>query len=145
MRVEIVPARYEHIHYLVKHLRDEERAICEKMYGDQFFGTVLKEVDDSMLAWAALADGECAALWGVKTHKILSDEGMLWMIGTDLIDKHPITFLRHSRRQVQSLRATFKTIYGCVLTEYSTSRRWLEWLGFEIGPDQGGICYCRLN
>lgn len=145
MKVEIVEARLEHVIYLVEHLRDNERAICEKMYGADFEKIVTKEIAGSMLAWAGLVDGKCGALWGVKMTRILSDEGMLWMIGTHLIDEYPITFLRQSRQVVRKLHGTFKKLYGCVLTDYSQSRRWLEWLGFEIGEDQGGICYCEYR
>jgi hypothetical protein len=145
MKIEFVEARLEHVIDLVARLRERERAVCAMMYGSEFEKLVTQEVTSSLLAWAGLVDGRCGAIWGVKTSRLLADEGTLWMIGTTLIDEYPIAFLRHSRRALADLRGTFHKLYGCVLTDYSESQRWLEWLGFEIGPDQGGIRVCEYR
>ena len=145
MKVEIVDARFEHVVYLVENLRLHERLLYAKALGPDLERMVVKEISDSIVAWAGLGDGKCGALWGVKMAGILSDSGVMWMLGGRLIDEHPLIFLRHSKRALNDLRATFKSLQGCVLTEYSQSQRWLEWLGFKIGPDQGGISYCEYR
>lgn len=145
MKVEIVEASLEHAIQLVGHLRDSERALYEKIHGANFERLVVREINESVFVWAGLVNGECGVIWGVKMSRFLSDEGTLWMLGNYLVDEHPITFLRYSRKMLEDLRGTFKVLNGCVLTEYSKSRAWLEWLGFEIGPDQGGICACQYR
>lgn len=145
MKVTFEEARLDHVIALVSCLRERERALAEMLYGAEFERLVVDELKESVMAWAGLVDGRCGAVWGVKTPRLLADYGTLWMIGTTLIDDHPIAFLRHSRRALEDLRGTFKTLYGCVLTEFTTSERWLRWLGFEIGPDQGGIKVCELR
>lgn len=142
MKVEMVEARLEHAISLIENLRGNERELYKKVLGEDFERLVVKEINESVMVWAAFVDGECGVLWGVKMEKIMSDEGVLWLLGGHLIDKNPITFLRHSKRALEDLRGTFKLLHGCVLTQYTQSRKWLEWLGFEIGEDQGGICRC---
>jgi hypothetical protein len=144
MKVEFVEAQLEHVIALVDNLRDRELDLCRTMYGRDFEKMIVAELQASVLTYAGVVDGECGALWGVKA-QFFNNYGTLWMIGTRLIDEHPIAFLRHSRRALLDLRGTFSRLYGCVLTDYAQSRRWLEWLGFEIGPDQNGICLCEYR
>jgi hypothetical protein len=145
VRVEIVPATFAHVLDLLSNLRERDRVTAELMYGEFFERAIVEELKGSLLAYAGLLDGRCVALWGVKVWELMSREGVLWMIGSRLVDERPLTFLRHSRRALEELRGIFKVLHGCVLTDYAQSRRWLEWLGFSIGKPQGGICACELR
>lgn len=137
MKVEIVEARLDHVIQIVEDLHKVNRVVgVEKI--------VVQELNDSLLAWAGLLDGRCVVLWGVKS-KALSDEGVLWMLPSQALYTSPIAFLRHSRREIEKLRGIFKCLHGCVLTDFTASKRWLEWLGFVVGPDEGGICKCELR
>ena len=139
MRVEIVPADAGHIIDLLDNLRDYERAICARMHGADFEQVIFDEAARSLLAYAGLLDGRCAALWGVQCWQIMSREGYVWLIGTRLVDEHPIAFLRHSVRALAELRATFSVLRTISTSDHKVARRWLEWLGFKFGEDQGGI------
>jgi hypothetical protein len=139
MKIEFELAEFRHVVQLMPRLREREKADHLKAYGVLSEKDVLKEVTSSLVAWAGLLDGECGAIWGIKTPRIMGDEGYLWMIGSYLIEEHPVAFLRHSRRALAEVRGVFRRIHGVVLTDFDKSCKWLEWLGFELGPDKGGI------
>jgi hypothetical protein len=145
VKVEILPATPGHIFTILNNLRPREAAVCELMYGEQFKEILVREYSQSLLTFVGLIDGKVGAVWGVRTHEVFSREGYVWLIGTRLVDEHPVVFLRHSRRLIAELRGIYTALFGCVVTDYLEGRKWLEWLGFEIGPDQGGICLCELK
>jgi hypothetical protein len=143
--VTLVAADDEYIAQIVRHLRPRESARATAIGMAAFTALVRDEISRSVIAYAGLVDGRCGALWGVKTAELLAREGTMWLLGSTLIDQNPITFLRHSRRSVLALRGSFATLSACVVSDYRESRRWLLWLGFEVGPDQDGLSYCELR
>lgn len=143
MKVEIVEAGFFHVMSLLENMRDDERALCEKMYGANLEREAARIFSRSLLAYAGFVDNTCVVVWGVYT-SFLAGEGYIWLLGSKFIEEHPVVFLRHSRRQLRELIGTFPKLCGVVLTEYDCGQRWLEWLGFEIGPDQGGIRPFRI-
>jgi hypothetical protein len=78
-----------------------------------------------------LASGEVAALFGVAP----SPEarlGSVWMLGSDALFSIRLTFLRHSRRWVETLFRDY-TLLGNFVDERNTVHvQWLKWLGFRF-------------
>ena len=138
MKVEIVEARFEHVAAICKRLRERERLGFVKL-GDDPERLVFAEVRGSFLAFAGLVDDEPIALWGAQAAGVLDDEAYIWLICSQEAERHPMTFLRHSRRAIDSLSPFFKHLYGYVKEDFTCSVRWLEWLGFEIQEPVDGV------
>lgn len=67
-----------------------------------------------------------AAMWGI-CH--FPDFNLVWAIFTKEIERHPIAFLRESRR--------LKDAFTCDVENYVDARnvaavKWFKWLGFEV-------------
>jgi hypothetical protein len=74
-------------------------------------------------------DGTPACLVGVtSTHKI-------WLLGTDAIERHPKTFLRHSQTVLDILFTGHPFLWNFVLAKNTVHIKWLQWLGFDIKPE----------
>lgn len=77
---------------------------------------------------------EMAGMVGVMRYE---DGNVLWGVFTTAIDRHPLAFIRASRRYVESL--------DCVVTNYVDARNtravdWFRWLGFEVSaPESYGL------
>jgi len=84
-------------------------------------------------------DGRCVIVCGARCDGVFDDSAYLWVVATQLLDKYPITFLRHSRRGLELLRANFTHLHGLVLADFGCSVRWLEWLGFKVSEPMNGI------
>lgn len=143
MKVEIVEGRFEHVVGLLENMREVERAQCEKLYGAELETKAARIYSQSLLTFAGLVDGKCVVVWGVHT-SLLAGEGWVWLLGSKFIEEHPVVFLRHSKRMLRELLGTFPKLYGIVLTEFDCGCRWLEWLGFDVGEDCGGIRPFRI-
>ena len=110
MKVEIIPARLAHIEPLRARLRDRERMALE-FTGVDPFRTIERELAYSHMSFTGLVDKEVAAIGGLRAENMLSDAAYVWMIGTDLIEAHPLAFYRHTRRFVDDMRKNYQTLY----------------------------------
>jgi hypothetical protein len=57
-----------------------------------------------------------------------SDEGCVWLLGTDQLTKHGIQFLRESRKWVSELHKDFAILKNFVLADNHVHIRWLNWI-----------------
>ena len=97
-------------------------------------------------SWTGWIDGEVACIWGVETQTIMGDAATLWLISTDLVEKHRFTFVRKSQIFIQELISQrFALIHGYVDPKFDRSRRWLKWLGFTLVPQQNGSIYFYMS
>ena len=93
----------------------------------------------SIMSWTGLVENKVACVWGIISPTILSDSAYLWLLTTDLVDEHPFLFVRHSQMVVEKLLEDFPCIKGHVVAGETRSIRWLKWLGFKLGHQEGGL------
>ncbi len=77
-------------------------------------------------------DNQIAVMWGTIHTQLLDNRVYIWMLGTALIDKHRMLFLRYSKDVIRMLREKYTTIYGEIEIDYYHSIKWLVWLGAKI-------------
>ena len=135
MNVEIVPASLWHAADLVGRMRPHEYATLARLGEPE--KVVAQELVKSFQAYAGMIDNKTVALWGAHVSGVFSDEAYIWLICTGLVDQHPITFLRHSKKILHALAPNFRRVYGVVHVDFDKSIRWLEWLGFQVDPAVG--------
>jgi len=137
--IEIRPAITLDAIAIASRLRDRDRAVVER-HGP-VAEVICTEIEHSIMALTAILDGEIALLWGARTPTPLDDRAYLWMVGTPLIEQHPITFLRHSKRAMRYMASHFRQLYGEVELDYVASQRWLTWLGARIEPRNNAMVF----
>lgn len=69
---------------------------------------------------------EPAAMWGISR---MEDHNVVWAVFTKAIERHPIAFLRESRRLAEG--------FDCDVENYVDARntaavKWFKWLGFHV-------------
>lgn len=136
MNVEFVDTRREHVVALVEIMRERERLAFAEAKLDPV-ETIFDEVLKSVICKAALADGQCAAIWGAKLPGVLGTHAYIWVVCSEMIEQYPVTFLRHSRKAIAELRQTVPHLHGLVLAEFEDSIKWLRWLGFTVAESTG--------
>ena len=78
---------------------------------------------------AAIYAGKIAAIFGLS-------DNLIWLVGTDEITKHFITFFRATREYFPKLIKGYEYVYNYVDARNKLHLRWLEWLGFTIEEAQ---------
>ncbi|SRR5881394_447068 len=114
---------------VLANLRPEQRATIEKLNLDPL-GLLAKVINKEFPSMTVEIDGEVASVFGVHRETLLSD-AKVWMITTELIEKHPVAFLRASRRFTEDLHKNYGPLIGMVDSDFERSRRWLRWIGFK--------------
>lgn len=138
MNVEIKETEFHHVRAICENLRDRERAAFEQLKATPE-KLILQEVARSLVSYTGLIDNNPVVLWGARSAGVFDDSAYIWMVATRALETSPITFLRHSRDAIMELREIFPHLYGLVLADFGCSVRWLEWLGFQVGPAVNGV------
>lgn len=95
----------------------------------------------SMHSWTCIIKGDVVCIFGVGRTSFLNMDGMLWLLGSNSLEKHAIPFLRNSKVWIDQLKDQFPRLRGIVDVNNQPSIDWIRWLGFDfgdpiaIGPD----------
>ena len=77
------------------------------------------------------AKGENVALAGVAKTKE-DGVGQVWMVATDLLEKHSIEFLKHTPRFIDMLHEEYPLLFNWVDARNTVHLKWLKWCGFSF-------------
>jgi hypothetical protein len=108
-----------------------------------------RSIARSLWADAYLIDGEVAAILGLALPSMTGRLASLWLVTGRPVGRHRKTFLRLCRARLAEVRRQWPVLVDYVHADYAEAHRWLEWLGFTIGPPepygQLGAPFCRAS
>ena len=129
---------------VASNLRLEDRRELEEGYGldcIQYFKSV---ASDPSCVYFRMPNGKTAAMGGIDT------DGLIWMLCTPVIHEYPTTFVRESKRYVES--RTEPLLWNIVDKRNIVHLKLLKFLGFKFlrelkyGPNQlSFIEFCRVR
>jgi hypothetical protein len=94
----------------------------------------------SVNAFAVRSEEGLLCVFGTAAHSLLDDTGAIWMLGTPIVDKHPRTLSRVTRRYVAEMLRIFPILANWVDARNAASIKLLRWCGFTIGePEPYGV------
>lgn len=140
MRVEVVPALAEHAVAVGAAARPADR---QELWASHRL-TPRRAIEGGMIvspdARTALFDGVPACVFGCNPGSLLGGQATPWMIGTPLLERYPLAFLRRSRPVVADWAARYTALRNHVDARNTLAVAWLRWLGFSIGePEPYGV------
>lgn len=97
---------------------------------------VEKSLKESALSWTFTVDGRVAAVFGVTPVSLLGGQGMPWLVGTPLIDRHPGAFIRLNRPYIRKMLGICPHLVNVVDARNVKSIVWLKKMGFTLLPAQ---------
>jgi hypothetical protein len=111
-------------------------------HSEQILKRWLRTSDEVYLG---MHDDKVACVWGLAPPTAISNRAYLWLLTTDLVEQHKFTFVRHSQLVVQGALKKYDIIIGNVMANNGPARRWLRWLGADIGPINFETGYCPFT
>lgn len=133
--VEIRPLREGDIEALLANMRQPDRDEVEAA-GQDVENGVISSVQMSAMCWAAEINGRLACLFGVAPISLLGGVGAPWLLGTDVLDRHPRALIRNTGPYLDAMRSAFPHLVNYVDARNTRSIRWLKALGFRFQPAQ---------
>jgi len=128
----IVPAEAGHVVAMAPHVRQADVDEVYAATGMEIGPALEQSWRLSTHAWAGLIDGEVACIFGVTPYNLLGGRGIPWMLGTDLVERHALAFLRRSRWCVSTMLRLYNHLENYVDVRNEKSVAWLRWLGFQM-------------
>lgn len=132
MNVEIRPARIEDVAAIADRLRQADRDEVMASHSHNAEEALRSSLEVSTAAWTGLIDDVPVCMFGVAPVAVLAGRGAPWLLGTDLIEQFPRTFLRRCRGCVARMLAVYPLLENFVHEGNTVSKQWLAWLGFEL-------------
>ncbi len=121
------------VDYLKDHLKKED---VDEIYASHHHSpeeALRLCYEDSIAAWT-VSNGHPLCVFGVYSAHVLGDEAVIWMLGTDDLQKIQRRFLRHSKYYVQVMLGFYPTLFNFVSIKNKTSIKWLSWIGAKLEP-----------
>ena len=104
-----------------------------------------KWLAQSEQVWLGMYDDKVACAWGLVPPSLISNRAYLWLLTTDLVEKHKFLFIRHSQVVMEEALKDYDTIIGHVAVGNEAARKWLRWLGAGIGPPENGYSVFKIR
>lgn len=142
VEISVGPADRAALAYIAEHMREADRAEVWATGHRAPIQALERAAKMSSRVWVGTADGLPGAAWGVAPANLLGDTGVPWLLGTGLIERHAVAFLRGCDDALREMQQGFTVLRNLVDARNYASIRWLRWLGFTIeapiphGPDR---------
>lgn len=132
MESRIVTATLDHAIAMAPRMRDADAAECWALARLDPLAALRVSLETAVYAWTWLVDDEPACMFGVGTRNLIGAEGVPWLLSTELVARHRVTFLRGYRPYLAQMRGAFPYLHNVVDARYVTCVRWLRHLGFVV-------------
>ena len=120
---------------LLANLRAADRTEIEALMGPGKEREALTEsMRLSVMSWTATVDDQVTCILGVVPANMLAGQGVPWLLGTPLIDKHRSAFIRLNRIYIPKMLAAFPHLFNIVDARNTKSIAWLKHMGFTVPP-----------
>lgn len=134
MNVYITESDLSHAQFLADHIREEDRLELDYAFGEEPYEAIANGINNSDECYTVMVDDNPALIFGIRSNSIVSYNGVIWMLSTDLIHDVGFRFVRNSKRVVKILMQNKKRACNYVWSGNTISITWLKWLGFNIHP-----------
>ena len=132
---KIRPAMIEDAERLAIDLRPADRAEIIAASGPDTLATIRQAIRVSTHCWAAEdGDGGLVALFGFAPVSLLAGIGSPWLLATPRLERIPGALTRLARRYLADIATTYPVLGNPGDARNTASIRWLQRLGFQIGP-----------
>lgn len=130
----IVPATDAHARSVIERLREADAGEAYALDGVSPEVAMRQSIEASSGAWAWLVDGEAAAIFGVAPALLIGNSGIPWLATTALLERRPLTFLRHTKNIVRAMLTDYDHLENVVDARHVVCLNWLRWAGFTVHP-----------
>ena len=136
VRYSIEPSGLGDCFLMAHNMREVDKREIWASHRSRPLESLVRSLKKSSDARTGRVDGEIAIMFGVCPHTLVSDHASIWMLGTDLLARHSVRFLRECSNGIVDISGKFRKIENYCDARNTTTLRWLDWLGFTIEEAQ---------
>ena len=132
VQIDIVQARASHLRRIAAVMRQADRDEVIAATGKDPLIALSASYRKSSICMVALVDGQPEVIFGAGDLSILTGLGAPWLLGSDVIERHRVEFLRASVHWRGQLLKRYSVLRNVVHCRNKVAIRWLRWLGFTF-------------
>lgn len=133
-RIEIIDADSDHVVAMAPKLRAADVEEIGALTKEPVTVALLESMRGSLRAYTVLVDGDPTILFGVAVHPDDAETGIPWCVATDGMFAVARQFLRFGPPVIDKMTGGFKRLCNVTSPSNVVIHRWLESLGFTLGP-----------
>lgn len=122
----------EDMRVLARDMREADVLEVTALHTEPLIEIIMSAVEQSVSAWSFRADGELVCIFGIVPQTPTSDVGVLWMLGTDAVDRHALEVTRSARDWLNEAQRVFPRLENYIDARNTRSIAWLKVLGFRF-------------
>ena len=127
----IQPSEAEDVYELKDNLRAEDVRECQAG-GYTPFQALLNGFVHSDECYSAKINNRTVAMFGVSSKNQVEGVGVIWFLGGDETERHPISMVRDSKEYLDRWLEKYKILWNVVDVRNTRHIAWLKHLGFTF-------------
>lgn len=131
---KLYPASFKLALEVADRLREEDVRELETATGVSAQEAVFRSLAASAATWVAYWKGQPHSIFGVSDDPKDDDKGLIWMVGTPLIEKTPIATYKSASSFIEGLFFGYDELWNLYDTRNTLHGKWLKALGATFGP-----------
>lgn len=136
VKYNIRSATMDDVEYLSTRLKPMDLVEISAITGRDPFVVLKSGLVSSEDCRVGTADGVPFCIFGVRKPSHLSDNGIIWMLGTTEIDNHVMKFGRECGKEVKRMVGNLRLVENYCHVQNKKTIVWLKWLGFKFDKPQ---------
>ncbi len=133
MEISITGLAGHHLDEIAVTAREIDKEEIWLQTGKPLGQVLVGAIDCSSESWAGYADDDLVCIWGVTVGDISRGVGVPWLIATDGLEEITVPFLRRGWYYLNRMKVTYPILQNVVYEKNVTAKRWLQWMGFDMG------------
>lgn len=130
--VRFGPVTAESIHYVADNMRAADVTEIYEFSGRKPIEALEHAVTYSQRSAVVEIDGVPCAIFGVGDWGLLSDTGVPWMLGTEMVARNSRILLLVGEKKLNALTQGYRFLRNYVHDDNIKSKRWLARMGFVL-------------
>jgi hypothetical protein len=135
---EVIDAKPEHVDAIARNVRQADIDEVWSAGAITITDGLKLSLENAAVARTWLIDGVPAALGGIT--KISDGYGIIWLITTDLVERHQRRFLVEARHELARVKDYYRVLFNWVDVRNARAIKWLQRMGFSMSePRPHGV------
>ena len=128
-KIDIVKSISNDAEFLHNHLRPQDVRACLIHGVTPHRALHMPLYNKKCTTYTALVDDTPICMFGTMGHD-KEENGSIWMLGSSLIEKNYISFLKASVEMIELMQSEYEVLENVVPADHTKTISWLGWLGF---------------
>lgn len=134
--VKIRPAKKADIYPIANNMREMDARECMSMFLMRPLEALKDSFKRSDKVKVVIYNDKPVAMFGICSSSALTNYGVIWMLSTGVVDKHPFTVLKYLEPEIDEICKGYELVYNYVSVDNKGMLKALKKMKFQLSESQ---------